>query len=175
MLDQEPKLRGCELIDAWLERTTDLQDRRGTASQTDLLAVLGIGEGLVIMAVEAKVDESFGQLVRQWLGAGSDGKAERLKQLCALFGLDEATVGELRYQLFHRTAAAIYEARRFRSGLAILMVQSFCPNATGLEDFVAFFDRVGMTGVGRDKLSLPKLIGGIELRVGWTSDVCPPA
>ena len=41
VLDQAPDLRGAELVDAWLERCTDLGDMRGSASQTDLLAVLG--------------------------------------------------------------------------------------------------------------------------------------
>lgn len=174
VLEQAQEFKGAELVDAWLERCTNLGDRRGSASQTDLLAVLGVGEELAVMGVEAKVTESFGPLVSEWIGDGSEGKEDRLQQLCNLLGFDRATVGDLRYQLFHRTAAAILEARRYRAAKAVMMVHSFCENATGLTDFVAFFDRMGMEGAGRDLLSKPAHVGGITLWNGWTSDECPP-
>lgn len=173
VLDQSPELKGAELVDAWLERCTDLGDARGSASQTDLLAVLGLGDELAVMGVEAKVTESFGPLVSDWLGEGGEGKEDRLQRLCDLLGFDRATVGDLRYQLFHRTAAAILEARRYRANKAVLMIHSFCENATGLPDFLAFFERMGVAGAGRDKLSEPAQVGGVTLWVGWTSDLCP--
>jgi hypothetical protein len=173
VLDQAPELRAAELVDAWLERCTDLGDKRGSASQTDLLAVLGTGDELVVMAIEAKVTESFGPFVSEWIGNGSEGKEDRMRRLCALLGFDPSEVGDLRYQLFHRTAAAILEARRYRARRAVLMVHSFCEHATGLEDFVSFFDRMGAKGVGKDKLSAPAAIGGVTLWVGWTADQCP--
>ena len=173
VLEQSPEFTNAELIDAWLERCTDLGDRRGSASQTDLLAILGVGDGLAVMGVEAKVTESFGPLVSEWIGNGSDGKEDRLQRLCALLGFERATVGDLRYQLFHRTAAAILEARRYRANKVVLMVHSFCDNATGLPDFLEFFERMGVDGFGRDLLSEPKQVGGVTLWVGWTSDRCP--
>lgn len=126
VLDQSPEFRGAELVDAWLERCTDLGDQRGTATQTDLLAVLGVGDELAVIAVEAKVTESFGPLVSEWIGEGGEGKEDRFQRLCALLGLDSGSVGDLRYQLFHRTAAAILEARRYRAKKAVMMVHSFC-------------------------------------------------
>lgn len=173
VLDQSPEFSGAELIDAWLERCTDLGDRRGSASQTDLLAVLGLGDELAVMGVEAKVTESFGPLVSEWIGEGGEGKEDRLQRLCDLLGFDRSAVGDLRYQLFHRTAAAILEARRYRAKRAVLMVHSFCENATGLSDFEAFFARMGVQGAGRDKLSEPVQVAGVELWIGWASDRCP--
>lgn len=173
LLDQSPELRGAELIDAWLERCTDLCDKRGTATQTDLLAVLGVGDDLVIMAVEAKVAEGFDKPVSKWLGEGREGKADRLQGLCELLGFQRDNVGDLRYQLFHRTAAAILEARRYRANKAVLMVHSFCENATGLGDFTAFFERMGVHGCGKDALGGPVSVGGMSLWVGWTGDECP--
>lgn len=173
VLDQSPELKGAELVDAWLERCTDLGDRRGSATQTDLLAVLGIGDELAVMAVEAKVTESFGPLVSEWIGEGGEGKEDRLQRLCALLGFERGEVGDLRYQLFHRTAAAILEARRYRAKKAVLMVHSFCDNATGLPDFLAFYERMGIKGVGRDLLGGPAQIAAIGLWVGWASDQCP--
>jgi len=173
VLDQSAELNGAELVDAWLERCTDLGDRRGSATQTDLLAILGVGDALAVMAVEAKVTESFGPLVSEWIGEGSEGKEDRLQRLCNLLGFDRNMVGDLRYQLFHRTAAAILEARRYRADKAVLMVHSFCDNATGLSDFLTFYERMGITGVGRDLLSAPASVGGVKLWVGWASDQCP--
>ena len=175
VLEQAPELKGAELVDAWLERCTDLGDRRGSASQTDLLAVLGVGGELAVMAVEAKVTESFGPLVSEWIGAGGEGKEDRLRRLCGLLGFDRGAVGDLRYQLFHRTAAAILEARRYRAKKAVLMVHSFCENATGLPDYVEFFERMGMNGCGRDALSEPAQVGGVTFWAGWTVDDCPQA
>jgi hypothetical protein len=129
VLEQDPSLGGIELIDAWLERCTDLRDGRSTASQTDLLAVLGVGSHLAALAVEGKVTESFDRLVREWLADGSEGKRQRLDKLCDLLGLRPGACGDLRYQFFHRTAAAIIEARRYRASKAILLIHSFCPNA----------------------------------------------
>lgn len=173
VLCQSPELNGAELIDAWLERCTDLGDRRGSASQTDLLAVLGVGAELAVMGVEAKVTESFGPLVSEWIGDGGEGKEDRLQRLCNLLGFDRSTVGGLRYQLFHRTAAAILEARRYRANKAVLMVHSFCENSTGLPDFLDFFERMGVVGAGRDMLSAPAEVGGVTLWVGWAGDTCP--
>ena len=173
VLEQSPDFKGAELVDAWLERCTDLGDRRGSASQTDLLAVLGIGDELAVMGVEAKVTESFGPLVSEWIGNGSEGKEDRLQRLCLMLGFDPSDVGNLRYQLFHRTAAAILEARRYRARKAVLMVHSFCEDATGLADFLTFFEQMGVRGAGRDFVSEPKQVGGIELWIGWTSDCCP--
>lgn len=173
VLEQAPELKGAELVDAWLERCTDLGDRRGSASQTDLLAVLGVGGELAVMGIEAKVTESFGPRVSEWIGNGSEGKEDRLRRLCDLLGFDRDDVGDLRYQLFHRTAAAIIEARRYRAKMAVMLVHSFCEDATGLSDFVAFFERMGVGGVGKDRLSEPIMVSGIRLWIGWAGDQCP--
>ena len=172
VLEQAPEFKGAELVDAWLERATDLGDGRGSASQTDLLAVLGLDDGLAVMGVEAKVTESFGPTVAEWIADASAGKHARLEKLCALFGLDAGNVGDLRYQLFHRTAAAIYEARRYRACRAVMMVHSFCAEATSLGDYLAFFERLGASGAGRDKLGGPVGVGDVTLWTGWTSDIC---
>jgi len=55
----------------------------------------------------------------------------------------------------------------------VLMIHSFCENATGLPDFLAFFEQMGVGGAGRDMLSAPAPVGGVTLWVGWTNDLCP--
>lgn len=170
VLASAPDLASAELIDAWFERSTDLEDSRGTASQTDLLALVGIGDRTAVLAVEAKVTEPFGDPVTKWLGTGAEGKQDRLTRLCDLLNLDQATCGDLRYQLFHRAAAAVLEARRFRTDTAVLLVHSFCPDGTGLSDFVEFGRRLGFESLGRDQISEPRTIGGVKLRLAWVSD-----
>lgn len=174
VLNQSPTFAHVELLDAWLERKTDLGDGRASHSQTDLFAILAVGDELAALGIEAKVDESFGQFVSEWLADGSAGKQKRLEKLCALFDVDPKAVGHLRYQLFHRTAASIIEAKRYKARKAVMIVQSFCSNATGLSDCKAFFDELGMRGLGHDKLVGPKTFDGVELWVGWANDTPLP-
>jgi len=56
---------------------------------------------------------------------------------------------------------------------AVMLVHSFCEDATGLSDCIAFYERMGIGGVARDRLGEPKTIGGIKLWVGWAGDHCP--
>ncbi len=174
VLAHSPAFEAIELLDAWLERQTDLQDGRGSHSQTDLFALLGQGDGLIALGIEAKVDESFGPLVSDWLADGSTGKRKRLTGLCALLGLDQTSVMNLRYQLLHRTAAVLLEAKRYRTRKAALVIQSFCPNATGLEDARAFFAAMGLDELARGELVGPVVIQGMEFWVGWAADTPLP-
>lgn len=68
----------------------------------------------------------------------SKGKMERMRFICELPGLTEDPPDKLRYQLFHRTAAAVLEANRFKTDQAAMIVQSFSQEHRWLEDFQAF-------------------------------------
>jgi hypothetical protein len=170
LLASAPELKGAALVDGWLERKTDLGDGCGAPTQTDLLALLSKNDELVVLAVEAKVDESFGPLVEEWIADGSLNKHKRLRGLCERLNLEPEQAAGLRYQLLHRTAAALIEARRFRTTKAILAVQSFCPNATGYGDFLSFAAAIGFDGLERGRLSGPRRLDGIDLWIGWTSN-----
>ena len=169
VLEQAEEYRGAELIDAWLERCVDLGDG-GRPTQTDLMAVLGIGDRLAVLAVEAKVDESFGPTVAEWLVGASEAKHRRLTYLAGLFGLDPSECGPLRYQLLHRTASAVLEAKRYRATQAAMLVQSFCPNRSWFEDYVAFFAAAGLSGLKPDQFSQAWQVSEVDLRVGWVAD-----
>jgi hypothetical protein len=113
-----------------------------TASHTDVLAVAQNSRGLCVIAVEAKVDEDFGPLVRDKRVGVSDGQRKRLEYLKSTLGLktlDDA----IRYQLLHRTASAILTARDFHAGVAVMMVQSFGTKVSLREDFDAFCRALG--------------------------------
>ena len=168
ILDQAAEYQGATLVDAFLERCTSLEDGRATPSQTDLLAILSMRDGLAVMGVEAKVTETFGPFVHEWLDGG-DGKAQRLTGLCALLGLDRQASLNLRYQLLHRTAAAMLEARRYRTPWALMLVQSFCPDNTGFADFASFVKALGYPEPAIGKISSSREISDFELRLGWVN------
>lgn len=168
LLDQAPEWQGVELIDAFVERCTNLHDGRASYSQSDLLAVLGLSEGLGVLSIEAKVDEGFDKTVDEWRAAASPGKTVRLAKLCALFDLDPIAVGALRYQLFHRTASAVIEAKRYRARHAAMIVQSWSPLNHGLDDYRAFFAALGLDDLMPGTLSRALMIDGVALRTGWS-------
>lgn len=172
VLDGDPVFREASLIDAFLERGIDLGDG-ARPSQTDLMAVVAIEGDIGILAVEAKVDETFGPTVDEWLkdkDRDASQKITRLRALCDLLGLDTGQVGLLRYQLLHRTASAVLEARRYRAGHAAMLVQSFCPRGSWHGDFAAFAAAMGFGDVARGAISQPRDCGGVQLRLGWVSD-----
>lgn len=172
VLDGDPVFRSARLIDAFLERAVDLGDG-ATPSQTDLMAIVGLENGLGVLAVEAKVDETFGPTVDEWLADTSrdtSQKLTRLKSLCAIVGLNEAASGTLRYQLLHRTASAVLEAKRYRARHAAMLVQSFCPKGSWHKDFTAFARAAGFGDVPVGSISSPKDCDGVSLQIGWVSD-----
>lgn len=168
-LDQVPRLREAELVDSFLERCIELGDGL-RPSQADVLAILGLAGELAIMAVEGKVDESFGQLVSEWLNNASTQKHRRLARLTNTLGIDVAESAALRYQLLHRTASAIYEAHRYRAKVAVMMVHSFDPADVGLSDFKRFSNAMGLPEADATRLVGPVIREGVDLYLGWATD-----
>jgi hypothetical protein len=158
-------------VDAFLERCIELGDG-STPSQTDVLAILRLPNEIAIMAVEGKVDESFGPLVSDWLreATPSSKKAARLVRLSQTLGIDVSDCETLRYQLLHRTASAVYEARRYHAKVAIMMVHSFDPLDKGFEDFARLSVTMGMAGAAATCLVGPVNREGVDLYLGWTAD-----
>ena len=137
-------------------------------SQNDLF-VLGKGtEGLVSIAVEGKVSESFDKLVAEWKVPMSPGKNERLGYLCDLLQLERGALDAVRYQLLHRTASALIEADRFCAGHALMLVHSFSQTHQWFDDYVTFARLVGVEAqVG--KIHHIGRRGGVELYLGWVT------
>ena len=171
VLEQAGEYRGAVLIDAWLERETELPWGRGRPTQTDLLALVRLADRIAVVGIEAKVKESFGPLVSEWIADGGDNRHARLNGLCALFGLDPAAVGGLRYQLLHRVAGSVLEAKRFCAGDAAMLVQSFCSDHTGHADFAAFASQAGFGEVAPGQISEARVVDGVSLRLGWVADL----
>ncbi|MGD9741391.1 MAG: hypothetical protein AB7J30_12385 [Hyphomicrobium sp.] len=176
VLEQAPEWRGAELLEGIFECETELPGK-GRSSQTDLLAILALNDGNAILGVEGKVDETFGPLVEEWIAEAKDqNRSNRLAGLCATLCVDVNSVGGLFYQLFHRTCASIYEAKRFGYKRAIMLVHSFtetrAPSAVPawFDDFSKFSCAVGMRVIRPGSISAPKTCEGIEVRLAWVSD-----
>jgi len=150
-----------EVVEGFFEKQTKLDDL-GRASQTDLLLLLRVPTGLAVVGVEGKAKESFGPLVSEWTG-----DQRRLAGLCNRLDLEPVSVQDLRYQLLHRTVAALLEAKRYGAGDAMMLVHSFDPEDASLGDYRAFAERLGLSDAEPDKLTNPKRLDGITLRLGW--------
>jgi hypothetical protein len=108
-----------------------------TTSNTDVLAICRNSAGLCVVAVEAKVLEDFGPLLREKRKEASPGQLTRLNYLHALLGV-EYFEDTIRYQLLHRTASALLTAQQFHAKSAVMLIHAFdCPSARQ-EDFRAF-------------------------------------
>lgn len=164
-------LEHLELLVALPEHGTPLPG--GTrASQTDLLVLarkpLG---GLVSIAVEGKAEEPFGdKTVAEWRAVGGAGRAERLSYLLNLLKLpDDDSIADLRYQLLHRTAAAVIEAQRFGGSDAVMVVHSFSPNRSWFDDYAHFVGLLGATAES-GTVSTARVLDEVTLHLGWVSD-----
>lgn len=157
---------GTELVWALPEHKVPLPGGR-RESQCDVFALLRDPHGLTALAVEAKVNEPFGPTLEQWLADGSPGKRVRLDAICGMLGCAEPPP-HLRYQLFHRTAAAVVEARRLHARRAAMVVQSFAQDHRWFADFEAFAAHLGLAP-GRGALDHGHLPQGGTLSLGWAT------
>ena len=173
VLEQSEEFQGMELVEGFFERETELRSR-GRPSQTDLLALISNGDGCAILGIEGKVNEPFGQLVSEWISGGSDGKHKRLSVLTETLGLKDHDTGRLRYQLLHRTAAALFEAHRYRTSKAVMLVHSFSADHRWFNDFRAFSEAIGVPVEEVNQLSEPVIVESVSLRIGWVADTPQP-
>ena len=126
-----------------------------TSSHTDVLAVARNNDGLVVVAVEAKVDEEFGPTLGEKRRGASAGQLARLDYLHSVLSLPSPLPDALRYQLLHRTASAVLIARDFHAATAVMLVQSFSPEDRWRDDFQAFASALGAPQETGEPLRIP--------------------
>lgn len=161
-LDED--LVGLKLLAAIPEWEVSLEGGE-TASRTDVLALAGNDRGLVAVAVEAKVDEDFGPLLKDKRAEVSGGQHQRLAYLDSVLGvtgLDD----EIRYQLLHRTASAVLTAREFHAHVAVMMVQSFGSRRSLRDDFDRFCRALSATDMPGG-LRVVRSFSKPSLFLGW--------
>jgi hypothetical protein len=161
----EPGLMNLEILSAVPEYKVPLPGG-ARDSQTDLMVVGSNEKGLAVIAVEGKVDESFGDPIQSKLATGSVGQNRRTEFLLAQLGLSGTVPPALPYQLFHRAVSALLVAREYHADTAVMLVHSFSREDARLDEFLAFADVVaGKAAPGR---LLRARRGGLPaLYIGW--------
>jgi hypothetical protein len=172
VLATHPGTARLELVDGFFERLVELGDGR-QPSQTDLMAICSDEAGLLAMAVEGKVTETFGPTVKEWRN-GTPTKERRLENLCLTLSIGVKESDLLRYQLLHRTVSALREADRYKTSRAMMLVQSFCPKASGFADFARFTACLGFGSAEPDTIIGPNIVAGKQLFMAWVADSLPP-
>jgi len=138
-------------------------------SQSDIFVLGRSKKDLVSITVEGKVSESFDETVRDWLIGASKGKMTRLKYLSDLLQLDQENLQEIRYQLLHRTASAIIEAKRFNASSALMLVHSFSQNHEWFDDYSRFAKLLGGITAQMNTVHFTKRIDNIDLYLAWVT------
>lgn len=136
-----------------------------TTSNTDVLAICRNALGLCVVAVEAKVLEDFGPLLKEKREGASPNQERRLAYLHELLGVPKFE-DAIRYQLLHRTASALLTAQQFHARCAVMLVHAFGTPAqrrTDFTDFCAAMDSTEVSpGVWRAALN-----AGPALYLAW--------
>lgn len=170
-IDTVVALRGADLLICFPEHQVHL-DGGGHPSQNDLWALLRTSTGNASLALEAKAGEPFDNLVKDWLPDGEQNsrKPQRLAALQSILGINGKDVSRIRYQLLHRTASALLEAKRFQAESAILIVQSFkrIEDEESWKDFNTFCQLLDVSPV-EGVLHQALVKANIPLYVGWVS------
>jgi len=164
----------AELLVATPEHTTPLEGK-GRTSQTDVLAFVRAKEEKWVVAVEGKVDEGFGVPTCKWLKKGNpENRKNRLKGILDKLKLSCQEVQNIQYQLLHRTACAVIEAKRFNATHAAMIVHSFSQKQkpTGRGDFENLLCKMKVKSVATGKLHEVTELNihpKISLFLGWVN------
>jgi len=141
-----------------------------TPAQSDVWVLASHINGLASITVEGKISESFGPTLGQWMAKDTDGRNTRIDFLKRLLGLTDVP-GATRYQLLHRTASAILEAKRFHANVALIVVQSFSETDEGFDDFQAFCALFGLSNPAEpNKIIQLGRHEGIPFYAAWVRD-----
>lgn len=164
-LEQAPALKGIAPIFVFPEWKVPLPGG-STQSQSDAWVLAKAVEGLVSITIEGKVEESFDKTIRDWKVQASPGKLVRLEYLAEMLGLVHPVPDTIYYQLLHRTASAVIEARRLGVTHAAMLVHSFSPTNRWFNEFKEFVTLFGITPtIG--KLCTVKAKDNLPLHLAW--------
>jgi hypothetical protein len=134
------------------------------ASQNYILALMRIGPALLRPLSNERWTSP---LLGEWLVNASPGKLTRLAFLCNVLGLEERTLPhDIYYQLLHRTASAVIEAKRFKTDAAVMLVHSFSPTRRWFDAFAHFASLFGCSAEP-GKLMLVGPSAERPLYLGW--------
>ena len=89
-----------------------------------------------------------------------------LKQLL----ISETDAQGLRYQLLHRTVAALLEAKRYQADAAMMLVHSFSAQQASFDDFSNFSRVIGAPVDKVNSVSQSIERSGVRLSLAWVAD-----
>lgn len=147
-------------------------------SQTDLMIYGKSDKGKIVIAVEGKETEKFGDKVSDWFkeyDKEESNKELRLKGLLSrlnLINLEDINIGKIRYQLLHRTVSALIEADKYNAKYAMMLVHSFSnlDDKDHFDDYKYFCSLLGLETIDRNKIVGLVTINNINLYFGWLRD-----
>lgn len=119
-----------------------------------------------MLAVEAKVDETFGPTLEQKRATATGGQLARIAYLESELGRAVPFPDAVRYQLLHRSVSALLTARAFHAPVGIMLIQSFSPVSAWRGDFVAFCQELGCSSLSADLFEVHG-IKDTRLILGW--------
>jgi hypothetical protein len=166
---------GITFHEAKPECIIELDDFVGEHRNCDLVVLCNVGTKRMVINVEAKADEPFGDVIGEYLdrktGSGSNVPA-RIRQLSqALFGREpDEAIRKLRYQLLHAAAATLIEARANEAEMGLLLVHEFrsaslngdklTQNATDWQNFVQAFPELATARIEENQILGPVSVSG---------------
>lgn len=152
----------------------------GHDSQTDVWAWLHSAAGDISVSVEAKARESFGKTLAAWLvGRNARSTANRRRRWKHVeANLPRAVNGDysdVPYQLLHRCATAVIEARRLGFGNGLLVVQAFGSPTDRYQQFEKLCTVVGLQAARNTLLFVDgrAQLDDVRTAVAWIE--CPMA
>ncbi|MBI3670023.1 MAG: hypothetical protein HY237_09625 [Acidobacteria bacterium] len=167
----QPHGGDVELLLAIPEYKVPLPGASRGESQNDVFALARAGDLTFAIMVEGKVREPFGETLCDWLQNASDGKRKRLAFICDLLGLTLPPPDHIHYQLLHRTASAVIEARRFKTDAAAMIVHSFSPERIWFEALVQFASLFDVAMVANELIAV-RPNARPPLYIGWACGDC---
>src|SRR5579862_7565137 len=157
------------------ECVIELDDFVGEHRNCDLVVLCKIGAKTMVINIEAKADEPFGDLIGEYydrrIGSGSNVPA-RIRQLSeALFGrAPDEEIRKLRYQLLHAAAATLIEARANDAEMGLLAVHEFrsaslsadklAQNSNDWKNFVHAFPELTTARIEENQIFDPVTVPG---------------
>ncbi|WP_319541746.1 DUF6946 family protein [uncultured Pseudodesulfovibrio sp.] len=162
---------GMEILFAFPEYKVSLPGGN-TSSQNDLFVLARNDSGLVVIMIEGKVSEPFGETLEEWSRNVSPGKRRRLAFLQEKLCLPQQLPGHIRYQLLHRTASSLIVAEQMHAQKAIMLVHSFSDINEWFDDYAKFLALYSVNAhVGRLH-HIPKCTP-MDLYIGWAKGDIP--
>jgi hypothetical protein len=136
-------------------------------SQNDLYLYSRSGDDIVVVMVEGKVDEPFDKTVNNWLKDKKNNHDHpRLLYLKELLNIQQKDIGNIYYQLLHRTASVIIESKRVKASHGLVLIHSFSEKDSHYDAYRDFLDLFNLSAK-INRISGPVLFDKVSVYFTW--------